>query len=166
MVPPELHLINPVRLAERQEGVTGTVPLCALQRIREVVRDDKGNINFELHFGKDEQGVVFILGEYRANLKVACQRCMQPMDLPLQGTISLGIINQNDAQNFSDRYEPLTLNDNEISLETLLEEEILLALPIAPVHEREHCEGSRIVEKYRPERESPFAVLKNFNRNK
>jgi len=51
-------------------------------------------------------------------------------------------------------------------LETLLEEEILLALPIAPVHEREHCEGSRIVEKYRPERESPFAVLKNFNRKK
>ena len=166
MVPPELHLINPVQLAEKQERLTGTIPLSALQRIREVLHDDKGSIKFELHFGKDEQGVIFIQGKFSVSLKIKCQRCLQPMELPLQGQICLGIINRNVARNLSDRYEPLTLNDNEISLETLLEEEILLALPIAPVHERERCKGSRIVEEYRPEHDSPFAVLKNLNRNR
>jgi len=146
--------------------LTGSVPVSALQRIREVLHNDEGNINFQFHFGKDEQGVVFLSGEFNVELKVNCQRCLQPMNLPLHGKISLGIVNRNEPDNFSGRYEPLTLNDNEISLETLLEEEVLLALPIAPVHERKNCKGSRLVDEFTPEHESPFAALKSFNQNK
>ena len=146
--------------------MTGSVPLRAFERIREVLHDDNGSINFELHFGKDEQGVVFIQGEFNVNLKVKCQRCMQPMDLPLQGEINLGVVNADGAQNFPDRYEPLSLSDNEIPLEDLLEEEILLALPIAPAHERSQCKDNRLIEKYRRESASPFAVLKNFKLDK
>ena len=166
MVPPGSHLINPLLLADRQERLTGSVPLRAFERIREVLHDDKDSINFELHFGKDEQGVVFILGEFNVNLNVKCQRCMQPMDLPLQGEINLGVVKPDGAQNLPARYEPLPLSDNEISLEYLLEEEILLALPIAPAHERGLCKDNRHIEKYRRESASPFAVLKNFKLNK
>ena len=166
MVPSGLHLINPLQLAERQERLAGTIRLRALKRIRDVLHDDTGSVKYEFHFSKDEQGVVVVQGEFSVDLKVKCQRCMGPMNLPISGKIHLGVVNSYMAQEFPGRYEPLILTGNETSLEALLEEEILLALPIAPVHEREDCIGSRTVDEYKPEHGSPFTVLKDLKIDK
>lgn len=162
MVAPKLRLISPFQLAENQEKLAGSVPVQALARLREAVLSDQGKVNYELRFGKDDQGVVFILGEFSVKLRVTCQRCMQPMDLPLEHKISLAVVNPQDARNIPDCYEPLAAVDNQIALETLLDEEILLAMPIAPVHEQENCNGRYLLDKYKPATNSPFAVLKNL----
>jgi len=162
MVAPRLQFISPLQLAERQERLTGTVAVSALTRLREILLDDNGRVTFDLYFDRDEQGHVFIKGSFSVNLVFRCQRCMQPMELVVEGKINLGVVNPDDDQDVSERYEPLTLVDNQIALETLLEEEILLAMPIAPVHERDSCKGSNLVDKYIFRPESPFAVLKNL----
>lgn len=160
---PVLQLIEPLRLAEGREDLTGSVQLCAMQGLKDKLYDYAGNISFRLHFGKDDQGVVFIQGEFSVNLKVRCQRCVQPMDLALNKKISIGIVfSKTDTENLPDRYEPLMLNDKHMSLEALLEEEVLLALPIAPVHEWDNCQASKLIEEHRPDKENPFAVLKNL----
>jgi len=166
MVPSGLHLINPFQLAEKQERLTGTIRVSALKRIKDVLHDDAGSVKYEFHFGKDEQGVVFVQGEFSVDLKVKCQRCMGPMNLPISGKIQLGAVNSSMTQEFPERYEPLILAGNEISLEALLEEEILLALPIAPAHDRDDCIGSRTVDEYKPEHGNPFSVLKDLKIDK
>ena len=166
MVAPKLRLISPLQLAENQEKLTGSVPVRALVRLRDAVCSDQGKVNYELRFGKDEQGGVIILGEFNVNLRVRCQRCMQPMDLPLEHKIGLAVANPQDARNIPERYEPLVLVEHQVALETLLEEEILLALPIAPVHEQGNCNGRDLVDKYKPAINSPFAVLKNLKTEK
>lgn len=162
MVAPKLRLISPLQLAENQEKLTGSVPVRALVRLREAVHSDQGDVNYTLRFGKDDQGIVFIIGEFSVNLKVKCQRCMQPMDLPLEHQISLAVVNPQDDRNVPACYEPLALVENQVALETLLDEEVLLAMPIAPVHEQENCNGRFLIDKYKPATNSPFAVLKNL----
>ena len=162
MVASKPQFISPLQLAERQEKLTGSIPVSALRRLREVLYNSKGGVNYELHFGKDDQGQVFIKGTFSVMLNLRCQRCMQPMDLMIENRICLGVVNSEDAGCLSERYEPIKLVDNQILLETLLEEEILLAMPIAPVHEQDSCRGDALMDKYKAGTESPFAVLKNL----
>jgi uncharacterized protein len=161
MVPSEPHLINPIQLAERREKLKGVMALSRLERARGISQDVTNQVNFDLQFSRDDQGFNVIRGEFSVSLKVLCQRCMQLMELPLHGKICLGIV-QGETRHLPECYEPLVLCGNEISLESLLDEEILLALPIAPVHAGSQCPGGNPAETYRDTRASPFAVLKNL----
>ena len=162
MVAPKLQFISPLHLAEKQERLKGSVAVSALRRVKDLLYSDKGSVNFDLQFDKDDQGHVTIKGEFSVTLNPMCQRCMQSMDLTIRNGISLAVVNLGDAQVLSGDYEPLTLVDNQIALETLLEEEILLAMPIAPMHERNICDGGDLMDKYQASPESPFAVLKDL----
>lgn len=162
MVAPRLQFISPLQLAEKQERLKGSVAVSALRRLTEILYSDDGNVDFDLRFDKDDQGHIIIKGEFAVTLNLRCQRCMQAMNLAIGNSISLVVLNPGDEQDLSDYYEPLTLVDNQIALETLLEEEILLAMPIAPVHERNNCKGSELMDKYKARTESPFAVLKDL----
>lgn len=166
MVAPKLQFISPLQLAEKQERLAGSVPVSALRRLTELLYSDKGSVKFDLQFNKDDQGRAVIKGEFSVTLIPTCQRCMQPMDLSLGNEISLAVVNPGDKQDLSDGYEPLTLIDTQIALETLLEEEILLAMPIAPVHGGNNCKGSDLMDKYKARPDSPFAVLKDLKIDK
>ena len=162
MVAAKLQFIAPLKLAEKQERLTGSVPVSSLHRLRDILYNDKGSVNFDLQFGKDDRGQAIIRGIFDCTLNLTCQRCMQPMELSIGNRISLAVAGSDNGDIPSEEYEPLTLVDNQIALETLLEQEVLLAMPIAPVHDRSKCSGSNLVDKYKASIESPFAVLKNL----
>ena len=50
----------------------------------------------------------------------------------------------------------------EISLLTLIEDEILLALPMAPAHEIDQCPATETIEKNSINKRNPFAELKDL----
>lgn len=162
MVAAKLQFIAPLQLAEKRERLAGSVPVSALRQLRDILYNDKGSVKFDLQFGKDDRGRVYIKGEFNATLNLTCQRCMQPMELPVGNRISLVVASSDNGETPNELDEPLTLVDNQIALETLLEQEILLAMPIAPVHDRNNCSGSYLVDQYKAGSESPFAVLKNL----
>ena len=162
MLAAKMQFIAPLKLAEKQERLTGSVPVSSLHRLRDILYNDKGSVNFDLQFGKDDRGQVIIRGKFNGTLNLTCQRCMQPMELSIGNRISLAVAVVDNGEPPAEQYEPITLVDNQIALETLLEQEILLALPIAPVHDRSKCSGSYLVDKYKARNESPFAVLKNL----
>lgn len=167
MATSELELTDPLLLVDRQEELAGSLALSVLSRLSDILNTADGSINYLLSFGRDKQGVPFIRGEFSTKLKVRCQRCMQPMELPLENTISLGIVRDlNEVQNLPGKYEPVLVEDNRISLVSLFEEEILLALPIAPVHSRGECPAEKIMEKLVPEKHNPFSVLKDLKFDK
>jgi uncharacterized protein len=161
-----LQFINPVLLAENRERLTGSVPLQALPRLKELLLNDQGCVNYQLQFGRDDQGILHIQGEFSVNLSIACQRCMQPMDLQLAGPIKLGLSDRDTSKKLPEYYEPLVLNGDQIALETLVEDELLLALPMVPLHEWGQCKETRAMEHYRAKSASPFAVLKKHKDGK
>lgn len=51
--------------------------------------------------------------------------------------------NDEQAEALPEAYEPIEVNEfGEIDLLALVEDEIILALPVVPVHDSEHCEVS------------------------
>lgn len=128
--------IDPIAFADRQRQLVGEIALNKLDRLADVLSDDEGVVSIDLSFSKDGRLAV-IQGQLKANLKVECQSCLEVMDWPLEIDINLGAIKSLEmADKLAGVYEPLILEEERISLNQLIEDELLLALPDFPRHEQ------------------------------
>ena len=166
------EFVDPMRLAETRQTLKGQVAVAAMPRLMaslDMPPSAQGEVDVDLAFSVDVQGVRRVLGGLHAELDVICQRCLQPMILPLHVNIALGIVRALDeAEHLPDEYEPLVLasvTEGQL-LAAIIEDELLLALPVAPLHEEGQCPvrsgalDKVIAEDLPPEgKKRPFAVL-------
>ncbi|MBS0359566.1 MAG: DUF177 domain-containing protein [Proteobacteria bacterium] len=110
--------------------------LSELERLSPQLCDSDGQVQVTLDFGTDLEGQAYVKGAVSANLSLICQRCMQPMDYPVESQFSLGVVKDADAiEKLSSQYEPLLVReDGTVETAELIEEELLLSLPIVPKH--------------------------------
>jgi uncharacterized protein len=157
--------VDPLRLAETEESIAGRLAVSAMPRLREVLRDDTGVVDFRMTFRRDDQGSVRVLGEFSTSLCLACQRCLEPLTLALTGTIDVTPVTGDDGTPGSAPAgtEPLMLSEGRIHLPGFIEDEVLLALPIAPMHEGGECAAREDAEPGRERHAGPFATLRNLN---
>lgn len=149
----------------------GTVALSKLARLQPRLMDPQGEISYQVEFGKDQQAVKFIRGKISGICHLQCQRCMESVDFPLQLEFRLGLISTDEeSERLPQQYDPRMLEEV-ISLAEMLEEEILLALPIVPMHEPNECQAKVDVlapteiqdcNAAKGAKQNPFAVLKKF----
>jgi len=98
-----------------------------------------------------------------------CQRCLEPVSIDLDCQVSLALVESEEAASrLPDSMEPLISPDETVDLLELIEDELILALPIVPRHTS--CEPPvDLVDQAPPEaaesRESPFTVLKDLKRD-
>lgn len=155
------------KLANTATRLEGEIELAALPRVREVLVDSSGVLVYSLSFGFDEAGHVIINGQINASVALLCQRCLQAMSCPIQSTFSLGVVaNEEQADGLSERLEPLMATDGLADTSTIIEDEVLLCLPIVAFHAEGECgrgmgftsedEGFERAEK---RRENPFEML-------
>ena len=163
MVEPASRLLDVKELVERQQALTGTVSTSALLGLSGYVQND-ACVTYSLCFRRDNRGKPVVTGNFTTTLDVICQRCMQPMTLTVANAIHLGIVTGTEdfAEQVDDGKESLIAEEGKVSVARILEEEILLALPLAPLHEREKCTATEMIEDLKPEKDNPFSVLKDL----
>ncbi len=146
--------VHPGRLAESGVTLRGNVPLGAMARLKESLHDTEGEVEVELTFGIDGQKQRYIRGTLSATLSLVCQRCLQTLEYPLSIEVSLGLVtSEAAAQVLSGRYEPVIVEDGRLDPGKLVEDELLLALPIVPMHAVEDCHLRD--ERIKPAAETP-----------
>ncbi len=165
---PDLPLIlEPAKLADSGERLSGQLQLTQLDRISDLILNRDGPVSFDLAFSKDDKGIVTITGELSADLTVLCQRCLNEMPLKLQSPIQVGVIDdQQQIDVLPEMLEPVVTEAHRISLARLIEEELLLAMPLAPVHDRSACPAAELVGEHAGKKQNPFAVLKSLKTGK
>jgi len=168
--------ILPVHLNFAQKAkigfeIQGIWPIKKLNRLCESLLTNEGDIEAELRF--DRAGPIpFIVGHITAELDLKCQRCMQSVKYPIDTHFKIGMV-QNEAQleKLSDEYEPYLLEDENNHLPDMLEDELLLAMPLVALHDfdcsdylnEQQTEQDGKVEKTEAEKkDNPFAVLKDL----
>jgi uncharacterized protein len=150
-------IINNLEFANSQLELSGSLALAKLPRLAEILANkDKSIINFELvGTGKQfrQPGLHLTI---KANLVVTCQRCLDEMmvnlDLSFDYLISNAEINEAEDDDEIDWLEAT----HEMNVGELIEDELLLALPIAPTHAHD-CSKLSTQSGDKP---NPFAVLK------
>ena len=149
-------------MAEAGRVLQGRVKLVSLPRVLPLLVSDEGELEVVLELGKDEDGTRTLCGTVSGRLVMQCQRCLESMEYPLVTQFRLGLVfSQEEAGELPDRYEPLLVTREPAHIAEVVSDEVLLALPIVPMHD-DQSECRALSEDYVPvkdERENPFAVL-------
>lgn len=158
--------ISPWRIAAESGSLNGILALAVLPRLTAALDCAEGVVAIALTAGIDEHGIRFIKGFLRAEVDLTCQRCLGPLRLPLEVTVSLGLArDEAEIDQLPDEYEPLLIAEGGgLAVADLVEDELLLALPQIPRHrDVRECAAQREVrpDESGPdlERRQPFAVL-------
>lgn len=164
--PPLPEKIHPWRIAAENGVLNGTLALAALPRLAATLDDADGRVAIALTFGIDGQGFRFIQGVLCTEVALTCQRCLGPLRLALNVTVSLALARDEAEMNrLPDDYEPLLIPEGSgLAVVDLIEDELLLALPQIPRHDDvRECAAHSEVRPPEPEpdveRRQPFAAL-------
>jgi uncharacterized protein len=167
MLPDLSDHVDPFRLCDQGRSYEGRLPLAGLARLAQALAVAEGEATYRIRCDRDQRRRARIRGSVDAVLTVVCQRCMGPMRLPVHGAFQLAVVKgETEADSLPDDYDALLLEGDTLQLASVIEDELLLALPVAPLHPPEECgvdPGKWAAEDTEPdaasERDNPFAVL-------
>ncbi|HZP66924.1 MAG TPA: YceD family protein [Rudaea sp.] len=163
------EIVDAWRMVQARRSFQGSLPLAALPRLRDSLAGTGGSVTFDLDFGKDELGVPLVHVRADAVLPLLCQRTLEVFELPVHVDARLGLIAvEADEAALPPGYEPLLTSDGAIRLADVVEDELILALPVVPVKPGSVENESSFGPAEAPEeaRENPFAVLKKIKVSK
>ena len=155
------EFVDPFRLARQQTRIEGAVPIAAMTRVSELLREDSGVVEVDLRFRASASGVPRLDGGVRMVARLECQRCLQPLEVELLPELKISFTDGGEASGRAELaagYEPLGC-DGPIGLTTIVEDEILLALPDFPMHPPEECTPAGASGGTGPG-SSPFSALR------
>ena len=143
MSPPWSKPLDIDRLADGQADIDFAVPLAELTRLRSQLASVDGMVRGRVHFTRESGFVVADLSMSGA-ATMSCQRCLGTMAEPVNNTVRVALITaEADAGRVPEHLEPVLAAGGHVTIGELVEEELLLALPIVPLHGQESdCEVS------------------------
>ena len=152
--------VDAIRLADTGTRLAGEIPLKAMPRLRGQCSDDQAQANVDLLFERSaDRALRRVRGHIRARVRVVCQRCLEPMTLALEAEPSLLIVKADEHPELLAEDAELLVAGKTVSLNELVEDELLLVMPMIPMHELSECPASASMQAQRCPRTSPFAVL-------
>lgn len=159
--------IDPFRYAEQSLCLKGAVNIAEMQRLSATTVCASGDtVAVDLQFGVDEQGITFLKGRLATKLTLQCQRCMELYSYEIISDFVLGIVDTLDEANaLPEGYEPALAKEGSLALRELIEDEIILNLPIIPRHEPEDCKVKiPLIDSgwEQGKGENPFRVLESL----
>ncbi len=146
-----------------------------LLRFQEYLANSNGSVQVELGFHTNEGNQQLIIGNLLAKVQVICQRCLEPVAIELKDDIRLVLLrDEADAKALNSDLDPWICLDHKLDIASLVEEQLLLSLPIVSYHQAGDC-----LEKFKldvlgdddlPETritpaENPFSILKSLKEN-
>ena len=160
--------IDPYKSAQRRLVCNGVFEVSEMNRLLAACKGCDQQVHVNVSFGIDELGLVTISGKGCVSATLICQRCTGDLEVELDiDFVFSPVKNEEAAENLPSYYDAIELNDNgEVNLRELVEDELILAIPLIPRHIIEHCNApADSVWGQLPEErdnQNPFDVLKQL----
>ncbi len=149
-----------VEFARSAKSLRGRFEVAALDRLHDRLASTGEVLEYELTGYLDEKGKPGLHCRVRGVLQLLCQRCLQPMswDVVLDSDLLLVVTEAELAEEGDDPEAPdRVLASRDMDVQALVEDEVLLGLPLAPMHPEGACRAAHAVSEGRST--SPFAAL-------
>ncbi|MBU6212034.1 MAG: DUF177 domain-containing protein [Gammaproteobacteria bacterium] len=148
------------RLADAGECRENDLSLASLPRLAPDLALTDGTVHARIGFARERKQPVADI-EVRARLPLRCQRCLQPvwLDVDQQSRVWL-VTDLAKVDRDEMGLEPILAPEGHIALRDLIEEELLLAVPLVPRHEDESdCTTGSAESEEEEVVQRPFAGL-------
>jgi uncharacterized protein len=159
--------IDPRKFAHQGLDLQGDIAVSDLNRLASLVLDNAGEVKVVLEFGVDEERHRVITGEAQCAVNVTCQRCLEPVEITLDAEINLAMVwDEERAKQLPKTLDPLILPEGPADIYTIIEDELLLELPMVSYHDKDCIEqtsfGDEEVVTETKSSKNPFQVLEQL----
>lgn len=132
-------------------------------RVSEMVSNLNSPVNVELSFGFVDDKIPYIKGDIKLDLALTCQRCLDEVILHMQPSFKLAFVqNKQLSEELDSSFEIIENFDEEFSTIEFITDEVLLSIPMIPMHEHECASYQDTTPLNEHKRENPFAILKQL----
>lgn len=150
--------IDSLDFAQNKQQLSGELLIAGLSRLSDLVSNTQGVLSYTVQGSVNSLGVPLLIFTLTGNCQLRCQRCLEGMDYPiaLESGVCLRTEAELDALEDDDEAFDSILAEPRLDIQNLLEEELLLSLPISPRHDS--CQAA---ERYAVQADvrHPFAAL-------
>ena len=131
------------RLVRERGILTGTLDVEASERLEDRTAPGPGAVTWRIEGTVDETGRPAIAIEIEGAVPVTCQRCLGDFPLAVdQRTVAVLARSEKEADELDATSDhEVLVADHALDAVALVEDELLLTLPYAPVHESDCSEG-------------------------
>lgn len=163
--------VDPQRIFAKQGSISSKIPLGSFDRLLQYLRSDSGVVEVRLDFGFDESGRRRISGALSSRVCVRCERCLEDITLDLAADVDVLVVsNEAEARALPAGTEAIVPGEDGLDLRAMIEDELILSLPIVPYHEDTQCNEdlNRLQQSGQQETgdASPFAKLRELKLGK
>lgn len=161
------RLIDPRKFAQQGLSLAGQVPVSELSRLAEASLRESDVVQADLEFDVDGERHRLITGDASCNLTVTCQRCLEAVEIELKAKLNLAIVwDEERAKQLPKSMDPVILGEGQADLYTIIEDELLLNLPMVSYHKEDCIEqtsfGEDNTEESAESSSNPFQVLEQL----
>jgi len=122
------------QLAAQQAALDRTYEVAGFERLRGSLARPEGRATASFRF-HDSGTYPALEGEVRATVWLVCQRCLTEFEATIDSPVRVALVATDAAAaRVPDEYDAVTAPFGRIQLEELVEDELLLALPLVPMH--------------------------------
>jgi len=158
---------------ERSQKSTfsGVVSESQFPRLAESVVNVLGSIDINFKIFDGYGALPEIQGEYKASVTLQCQRCLENLDADINHSFHFYIGREDQVDCESEGYEVVNTDDGDLlDVISLVEDDIILNLPLVPKHETDCNEYLLDLKKQvdalpKETKKNPFAVLEGLKTN-
>lgn len=157
------------KMAHQGCQLEGIIPLAKLQRLNSALTRLEGEVMVDLTFTVDERSHPVVIGTVEAQVFVVCQRCMGEMPYLVKSNVHVALVaGEDQAKALPKDLDPWTVVDSSADFYHLIEEEILLALPMVAYHDHPCVEQSLFSSQEEADQgentkvNNPFSVLEQL----
>jgi|TARA_B110000211_G_scaffold233946_2_gene301723 uncharacterized protein len=142
----------------------GLITLVELSRLTAMLKSDQAEISVQFCISDSDYDQQVVKGHIEAELSIECQRCLKPVVQPVHLDFEL-LINAPDHVVQNSGLDTLYSEDGMIDIFEVVEDELILGLPLVALHENGSCNeywqiSDNVQEKAK--RENPFLVLEKL----
>jgi DUF177 domain-containing protein len=174
---PLLDRRTPLELATSRQVIEFSGKISDFERLEEIIEGDletldpdklpsgwrESEIRGQLSFGfaDAQNGLPMVEGEVSGTIDTVCQRCLGPLKLPLSAELRLLFADGESKSADDGEFEVWELEEETLRPLELVEEALIMAMPLAAMHEdSDTCPGADVEDGGAGEKIRPFAALK------
>ena len=161
-------VIDSLEFARSGQELLGSVPVTSLKRLEDVLFDNSGELDYRLQGSRDARKRPQLVLSVSGRLRLQCQRCLGPLDYPVDIASTLGLVERGAKleEDLNDPEAPDVIEaSTELEVAELIEDEVLLALPLAPRHPEGSCASRFQTDEAAAGSASAFAKLATLRRS-
>lgn len=158
--------VDYIKAAQRLASYHVDVPVSCFVEFEKAILSADDQVRGELKFSFNDHYQVQIKGHINAKIHLICQRCMEPVEYLINAELNLVMVSAEQEKHLDKRFDPWLIESEAVDLNKIVEQELIIALPIVVYHDNTLCNEQNTTKNNlaNNEKENPFLVLNSLKK--